>query len=111
MKTLKHALKVWNQRAWMRTNRTATPSRKTEAMVRLFGRLDKTTLRLFALLLFSACCIYTALSTLPFKYCTPTTSLDGSYGFGSNYFPNAGFRTIPRHVCAFLARIQASGPP
>ena len=53
---------------------------------------DKKTLRLLALLLFSACWIYTALLTLPFKYGMPAINLDGSYGFGSNYFSDAGFR-------------------
>src|SRR2546426_8138384 len=59
---------------------------------RFFVHLDKKTLRLLALLLFSACWTYTALLTLPFKYGMPATNLDGSYGFGSNYFPDAGFR-------------------
>src|SRR5207247_10263087 len=59
---------------------------------RFFVHLDKKTLRLLALLLFSAFWIYTALLTLPFKYGMPATNLDGSYGFGSNYFPDAGFR-------------------
>jgi len=35
---------------------------------------------------------YTALLTLPFRHGTPATNLDSSYGFGSNYFPDAGFR-------------------
>jgi len=59
---------------------------------RFFVHLDKKTLRLLALLLFSACWTYTALLTLPFRHGTPATNLDSSYGFGSNYFPDAGFR-------------------
>src|SRR5438128_4422717 len=59
---------------------------------RLFLQRDKKTLRLLALLLFLACWIYTALLTLPFTYGMPTINLDGSYGFGSNYFSDAGFR-------------------
>ena len=58
----------------------------------MFLQRDKKTLRLLALVLFSACWIYTALLTLPFTYGMPKINLDGSYGFGSNYFSDAGFR-------------------
>jgi len=53
---------------------------------------DQSTVRALALVLFSAFWIYTALLTLPFGYWMPGISLDGSHAFGSNYFPNAGFR-------------------
>src|SRR5881296_600907 len=53
---------------------------------------DQSSLRPVALVLFSAFWIYTALLTLPFAYWMPGTSIDGSHQFGSNYFPNAGFK-------------------
>src|SRR5215467_2522552 len=58
---------------------------------RFFIDLDEKSIRSLTLVLFSAFWIYTALLTLPFMYSMPESGVDGSHGFGSNYFPAAGF--------------------
>ena len=63
-----------------------------EPQPRFTIEFDATSLRAAAFVLFSAFWIYTALLTLPFTYWIPGTGLDDSHAFGSNYFPNAGFR-------------------
>jgi hypothetical protein len=53
---------------------------------------DQNSLRALAFVLFCALWLYAALLTLPFTYWMPAAGLDASHAFGSNYFPNAGFR-------------------
>jgi len=53
---------------------------------------DAPSLRAAAFVLFGVLWMYTALLTLPFGYNMPDKGLDPSHQFGSNYFPNAGFK-------------------
>jgi hypothetical protein len=77
------------------TSQTGTRLKSSDGLpdqARFVFEFDQKSLRGIALVLFVALWGYTAIMTLPFSYSMPVNDLDGSHKFGSNYFPDAGFR-------------------